>query len=539
MYKVIIVEDEMLVRIGLKSSVDWQRYGMEVIADLPDGQAAWEVYERERPHLVITDIRMPRMDGMELISRIREQDKETRIVVLSCLEEFDLARKAVALGVSNYIVKLTMTEEEIGGVLEGVGEELRQQERPAALEEPELSTANLALLKEKMLKDFLFYGIFNADEFGSFAKRHGLRLEPGRLTAVVMELDRYPQLREKFKDEQGHLIQMTLMNLLGELTQGHKRGEAFHLDEKRYLLLFSFGDLTSEQAIQQELQVVLNHIRETIRTYFNGSASFGISTVQGGYRQLPKLYAQAQQALEGKFLAGIGQLHWPDRRPSTQQVRQLLAELREHEALLALLSPMKRQEYESFIDSLEHGLDGPRKPLELALLQLTQWLGTALYDDVPGEKALLVSITEQLEQADTLPDLLGQVSGYASELAEQSRSQLHMSSEITKAIQYIKQHYMHNISLQMVADHVSLSLSYLSNLFKKELQISFVDYLNRYRIERAKELLTRTQLKSYDIAVQVGFSPEYTYFSKVFKKVTGLNPNEYRRQWLSGTGNAR
>ncbi|WP_020618074.1 response regulator [Paenibacillus daejeonensis] len=539
MYKVIIVEDEMLVRIGLKNSVDWSRYGMEVIADLPDGQAAWELYERERPDVIITDIRMPRMDGMELIAHIRKQDKETRIIVLSCMEEFDLARKALALGVSNYIVKLTMTEEEIGGVLEEVAAELRQQERPATAEEQELSTANLTLLKEKMLKDFMYYGIFSSEEFGAFVKRHGLRLEPSRLTAVIMEMDRYPQLKAKFKDEQGHLIQMTLMNLLAELTQGHKRGEVFHLDEKHYLLLLSFGDLPSEQAIQQELQVVLHHIAATIRTYFNGSVSFGISGVLGGYRQLPKLYAQAQQALEGKFLTGIGQLHWPDRQPSAERVTDLLSELRMHEPLLRLLSPMKQQEYAHYIDSLEGGLEGPRKPLEIVLLQLTQWLGTALYDNVPGEKALLVSITEQLEQSDTLPDMLELISGYASELAEQSHSQLHMSGEITKAIQYIKQHYTQNISLQMVADHVNLSVSYLSNLFKKELQISFVDYLNRYRIERAKELLTGSQLKSYDIAVQVGFSPEYTYFSKVFKKVTGLGPNEYRRQWLSGTGSPR
>lgn len=114
MYKVMIVEDEMLVRVGLRSSVDWSKYGMEVAADLPDGQAAWDYYLKEKPDIVITDIRMPRMDGMELIGKIREADKETRIVVLSCLEEFDLARRAMSLGVSHYILKLTMTEAEIG-----------------------------------------------------------------------------------------------------------------------------------------------------------------------------------------------------------------------------------------------------------------------------------------------------------------------------------------------------------------------------------------------------------------------------------------
>lgn len=534
MYKVMIVEDEMLVRVGLKSSVDWSKYGMEVAADLPDGQAAWDYYEKEKPDIVITDIRMPRMDGMELIERIREADKETRIVVLSCLEEFDLARRAMSLGVSNYILKLTMTEAEIGGVLEGVRGSLDEQGARGQPVEGKPHPSNLDLVKEKMLKDFLFYNIFSADEFERFAVQHGLRLQPVRLVACKMELDRFSRMQEKFKDEHGHLIKMTLLNVLGEIASAARRGEAFCIDDKHYLILLSFEDVASEQAIQQETHAMLGSIQEAISTYFGASASFGVSGIRSGYKNLPALYADAGKALRHKFLTGTGQLHRVGQPPDLGGVRARIGRLREAAPLRALLSPIKQKEYEAYLASLEASLSEDRKTIESLLFHFLQWVGTSLYNDGQNEKTLLMNVTGQLEEADTLLEMLDCVSVFFAEIVEETRNRLHMSSDITKAIQYIKQHYKENISLQAVADHVNLSFSYLSFLFKKELQITFIDYLNRYRIERAKELMAATQMKSYDIAVEVGFSPEYTYFSKVFKKVTGLNPNDYRRQRTNG-----
>ncbi|WP_080837880.1 response regulator transcription factor [Cohnella massiliensis] len=539
MYKVMIVEDEMLVRIGLKSSVDWNRFGMEVAADYPDGQAAWDGYLRDKPDVVITDIRMPRMDGMQLIANIRERDKATRIVVLSCLEEFELARKAMAMGVSGYILKLTMTEEEISETLHGIREELDRLGGGGSPDGSRGLGASLDLIKEKMLKDFLFYGILKAEEFERFAEQSGMRLTGSRTVACTMEVDRYGELKRKFKDGHGHLIKMTLLNLLGEIMSGHKRGEAFFLDETHYLLLFDFPDTPSELAIKRETTVILGQIREAIRTYFNGSVSFGSSGVQSGFGSLPKLHADSRRALERKFWTGPGLMHEPQQPADMEPIRLRLEAIRNFEPLRALLSPMKLKEYERFVELIESGLTEERKAIEIGLFQFVQWVGTNVYDDRQNEKTLLFNITEHLEQCDSLPDMLDRISAYLSDMAEQARSQLQMSGEITKAIQFIKRHYAENISLQTVADHVNLSFGYLSNLFKKELQITFVDYLNRYRIERAKELLTGTQLKSYDIAVQVGFSPEYTYFSKVFKKVTGLNPNEYRRQWLAGCRSER
>ena len=106
MYRVVIVEDEMLVRMGLKNSIQWDKFNMCVIADVANGKLAWEICQKEMPDLIITDIKMPVMDGMELIQKIREKDSEVAILILSCLEEFDLLRKAMSFGVVDYILKI-------------------------------------------------------------------------------------------------------------------------------------------------------------------------------------------------------------------------------------------------------------------------------------------------------------------------------------------------------------------------------------------------------------------------------------------------
>ncbi|THF76678.1 response regulator [Cohnella fermenti] len=534
MFKVMLVEDEMLVRIGFKNAVDWNRFGMEVAWDVPDGLAAWEVYGRERPDLIITDIKMPRMDGMELISRIREQDKSTRIVVLSCLEEFDLVRKAMALGVSNYILKLTMTDEEIEAVLSGVEGELLARAQRSAESKGIRTLADTELLKEKMLKDFLFYGIRKAEEFERFVQVHRLALSPERMIVGVMEIDRYAQLRSKFKDDHGHLVKMTIQNLLTEIVGQFNRGEAAALEDKSYLLVLHYGDVVSEMSIRRELHGLLQQIRQVMKSYFNTSVSFGVSSLSNGYASLPRLLEEARRVVQNRFLSGPGLIHVNSEPVDTSELLEQLACLRQLGPLRGLLPASGIEAYEGFVQTLTSSLHEQPETVRVLVYQLVQWIHTKLYEYNHNEITLLRGIPEGLEQCDTLPEMLDLIERHVRELAEEARSRLQMSPEIIKAVQFIKLHYQENISLLRVARKVGLSSGYLSNLFKKELGMTFIDYLNRYRVERAKELLIMTSKKSYDIAVEVGFSPEYTYFSKVFKRLTGLNPNEYRRQAHDG-----
>lgn len=122
--KILIVEDEVLVRCGLRSMVNWEKLGLDVIGDASNGKEALEIYEKEKPDIVMTDIKMPVMDGLELIEKIWEQDQSTRIVLLTCYEEFSYLMRAMKLGVSDYILKLKMKPDEIEKAMEKVCKEL-------------------------------------------------------------------------------------------------------------------------------------------------------------------------------------------------------------------------------------------------------------------------------------------------------------------------------------------------------------------------------------------------------------------------------
>lgn len=124
MYRVIIAEDEKFVRVGLRSMIHWDSLDMEVVGDAKNGEEAYEFYLRYKPHVILTDLRMPIMDGLDLIRKIRASDKKTKFIIITCLEEFSLVQQALELGVSSYILKHTSGIEEIEEKLESIRMEL-------------------------------------------------------------------------------------------------------------------------------------------------------------------------------------------------------------------------------------------------------------------------------------------------------------------------------------------------------------------------------------------------------------------------------
>ncbi len=224
--------------MGLKNSVDWSKFNMEVIADVANGLAGLSVYQKERPDFVITDLKMPKMSGMELISKIRENDKRTRILILSCIEEFEMARKAMSYGVTEYILKLTMTNEDMERILGKVKAELDMQ--TAGLISKSSNTQCDNKDKEGELKDFLFYGLYSNEEFDAYVRKTGLKISQKDLLLAIIEIDNYESMVSQLKDDNGHLIQRTVLNVLNELLDKRGAGEAFAESNRRYIIILNF-----------------------------------------------------------------------------------------------------------------------------------------------------------------------------------------------------------------------------------------------------------------------------------------------------------
>jgi YesN/AraC family two-component response regulator len=530
MYRVMIVEDEMLVRLGLKNSIQWDKFDMCVIADLANGKQALDFCQKEMPDLIITDIKMPEMDGMELIQRIREKDDGVAIIILTCLEEFDLIKKAMSFGVVDYILKLSMTEDEIESVLRKVQGKLQDTMRYSGTKQiPEI---NAGILKEKLLKDFLFFNILSNEDFERAVVQLGLNLNPGRLQLCVMEFDDYEQLRNKFHDEKGQLIEQSMLNIGNEILKAGNRGELFCGDENHFILLFSYNGLFSEQAALQETLDTVNHIRTSAAAFFGASVSAGISSIRSGYASLKALYSEAGKLLDQKFVMGNGLFLKNDRVRMEAAVNDRINRLKNMQELTMWLNEESLKEYHEKIDRMKGINPAERESVKEYFGQLLHWVAGNLHVKNDSSQ-MLVSCIHKIGRCDTVDGILLIFGKFVAGLAEKAMSNKVKSREIDEAIQFIKLNYNSYISLQRVAEQVNLSTAYISYLFKKELQINFIDFVNGVRVDKARELLLETYLKSYEIAEKVGFS-DHTYFSRVFKKVTGMSPNEYRKQWVHG-----
>lgn len=530
MFRVLIVEDEMLVRLGLKNSIEWSKFDMAVIADAADGQTAWEIYQKEKPDLIITDLKMPVMGGMELITKIRENDKKTKIIILSCLEEFDLVRKAMAFGVSNYSLKLTMTEEEMEAILSKVHEEMKGQKNK---NKASLSVDSLSkdVVKEKFLKDYLFYNIYSVNEFTAFISEAGLRMNSGRQIMCIMEIDHFETLKNKFNDGKGQLIKSAILNILDEILCSYSRGEAFSDSDLNYILVFSFHEITSEQEVYKELYTILNNIKSSLSTFLNVYVSFGISSLNNGYNSMPKMYKEALKALENKYFLGSGIYLSQSNSDFGKIAVEKIEKLRSQAKIVKNIGDSGIRDFNSKIDSFIQSNPNSKEQMQMFYSRMLQYLPSQMYPIDDNNSILVIKYNEKIQKSETLDEVIDNFDKFVSELTDKSMKKEILSKEVAEALKFIQIHYGQDISLPQVAGHVKLSANYLGNLFKKELKINFIEYLNELRIGKAKELLVGTYLKSYEVAERVGFT-EHTYFSKVFKKIVGSSPNEFRKSLM-------
>jgi two-component system response regulator YesN len=536
MYRVVIAEDEMLVRLGLRNAINWEQFGMEVIADVPNGQEALLIYNREKPDIIITDLRMPVMSGIELIKQIRLNDTDTKIIILTCVEEFETVRQAIHYGVHEYILKLTMKPSEMEEVLERVAGELRRNTKRL----PTTASVDKNLLIEKLFKDYMFRQLYTAEELSDILRKMGQSIRERALLVLVMEIGRFSHLQERLKDDKGDLAIFTLLNVLVEVLKPYRMGELFHDENNRFIAILSFDDIVSEQKRDHILQELTQSISHSLKALYGVPIFFSASTVKNGFAMLSSLYHEALKGLDAVFVTGSDVLSRSvmfDNRGSEASAgySKVSEKLRRLETCGDAFpnTPFRQQlrsKIDAYLQSL-HNEPADRKRTLHFMVQLIQ-LPIVFFrmrdEDALGRISLLYH--EWLEACDTLDVAIDIYCAYILELASLYEARRSFTNkEVADAVQYIRRYCQRDLSLKEIADEVGMSPNYFSTLFAKETGHSVIDYIQLLRVEKAKRLLTESRLKSYEVAAQVGFT-DHSYFSKVFKKLTGFNPREYRRQ---------
>ncbi|HEY8343741.1 MAG TPA: response regulator [Bacillota bacterium] len=493
MPKVLFIDDEPYVIEGLHTMVDWAAYGFEICGHATNGQDGLELLLTHRPELVITDIRMPGMSGLEVLKQARRVGcARMNFIILSGYDDFTYIQDAMRYGVSAYLLK-PLDEQEIQEALTSVSARINLQNCEA--------------------------------DPGSLCFEAGLEQE---VRCILLEIDQEIQGRSELTvAEEKEEIKLALMESLPRDASYH----FFPVNPRRYcLVLTEKADQT--ERIKGSIHEYVESLQALLKKYCRSSVSLAISEQRQGYKSLADLYKQAAIAMNYKYLMGNGgTVYFADIKHNLldydycqDYIEGLLEEIKKNrpagivERVNSLFQSFARNHYT--IEVAQACI----KNLELEVLKLMLKLDVEIQEvsqRFTGFHQKMASITGER--------LKSEVTAFCLELAEYigSNEQNKMDSIIEEITDFIKENYDQDLNLQKLAERFYINPVYLGQLFKKSTGARFCDYLHRIRIDEAKKMLRRTDMKVAEIARLLGYR-DPDYFVRKFKAITRVSPSAFK-----------
>ncbi|GGD88031.1 response regulator transcription factor [Paenibacillus nasutitermitis] len=512
MYKVFLVDDEPFILDGLYDAVDWSSYGLELTGRAGNGKQALEWMKEVPVDILITDITMPVMNGLELIAAARQQYPELKIIILSGYNEFDYLKQGMKLGIENYLLKpINFTE--LTETLRNTVEKL-DAETPAT-RGPVFTDDEIGILKDNILYRWMT-GQIAPDELAERARMLGIVFEwPFLLASLVRPDDedekRVLELRREIKQRvAAERSTICFTNLEGDI------------------VIVFMGD--SPEACKLASLDLLTRLRSELGESYRSRISLGMVKRIGDEHE--QSYEQARRAQEYFLMLGrtdIAEYETliPDRSAQLPQIPVDWSDLgrlmvaKDKEQLFTRIEEEfhHAQKQEGITPALLRSLAIEmmlRLKMELNDLKSAQAMVSGLYKDVIGKASHASDVAELIalvqEAAEMMIDILGQ----------DDRSPI-----VKQVLSHIHEFYMEEMSLKSLGRQYNIHPGYLGKLFHKETNETFTDYMNKYRIQQAKEMLKNTTMKVHEIARAVGYW-ETGYFHKQFKKYVGISPTDYK-----------
>jgi two-component system response regulator YesN len=543
MRKVLLVDDEILVRVGLKSVIDWEREGYVICAEAADGQEALDKIRQSVPDIVLTDLMMDRMNGFELIKTLRKDYPQIGIIVLSCYNDFDNVKEAMRLGAKDYIFKLTLKPNELLKILKFVEEDLdaRPTDRAKSAKSDPIVFNNINAIKANMLKKGLAKSYSSLVAFGDELAELGVRIKHDvGLLALIISIDGFHKFENISKIKEKNFLKLSMINIADEVLQGFISTDVFDYSEKELIILFNVTRQLRGETLETDILNTFQRLKEYYKRYLGIGISGGVSSVHIDMQTLDRAVAEAEEALTARFIIGNGSCHiygktvFKDAPPAESPAFPDNLKIQFLEAVVQLLDEHR---IESFVDAYFNtivlsGICCVSKARSLVMELLYPFINAAKIrglniNDLKDESGL--TPYQVIMTYDTLEDIRMWFAAFTRQFLSiccrryDSRSR----RDIIKVMEYVYANISDNISIDVAAGLVYMSKSYFSHLFKKEVGESFVDYVNRLRIEKAKELIANTDYMIYEIAAMVGVN-NANYFCTLFKKLTGKSPNDFR-----------
>ena len=523
MYTILLADDEEAVRHSIRDLTPWGEYGFEVMAEASNGYEALEIVSETVPDVIITDIRMPYMDGIDFISEVRAKYSNTvMVIILSGYDEFTYAQTALSLNVSEYVLK-PVSVASMSAVLDRAKERL-DADLAAVLDREKLEAFYqdaYDLYKEKFLISLIFPSRFHDESMLlSQADSYGLSLS-GEMFAVSIV------------DIPSKTVPTVAMKKLVEEEATEDMSPMSFIYEDQLVLIFS-SPLTAEfeYLFIRQLNRFLSLLESRIVHYFSCPFNIGTGDIVYHIKKLPDSYKGATEALNyasiypDQHLISISDVEAVESDEDSKVIGDLNSEL------VMAIKFGNSEDTERCVHDFFRNLTKTAS-VQMRTLNAMATIASvcAAYDrDISSlwdENVNLFSALAHANTAQRAEELIRALALAARSMASGERERSHIAF-VEKAKKLIKENYQDPaFGQEQVTNEIAVSPAYFSTTFKKETGVSFVQYLTNVRIEKAKELLKNTDLKTYEIAERIGI-PEPTYFSFLFKKKTGETPSRYR-----------
>ena len=536
MYRILLVDDEILVRDAIKENIDWAGIDCELVGDCENGKQAIE-FVRENPvDIVLTDILMPYVDGMELCHFLHDNYPDIVIVVFSGFGEFEYAKKAIQYNVSEYLLK-PVTAVELTGVINKMKEKVDQIRSEKIKMETLTKTSENYRENVQMIRSKAIEALVNCTtDVQKSLKRladMGIELSAVRYRVAVFDIDLYSGMYQVDieKQQESALMAFVLFNVSDEIVNREEAGIAYQEGNNRVCILFQEKWSHNFTAKTKE---ICSEIQQKVHELMGIDVSMGIGNWVRKPEELVSSHNEAAQALQYRYLLGGRLLIDKEEQHSGQEVNleQPLMQLKD------AVKYIEKDKIEETLLIIENKIKQSLAEKSRACMYLQQVIRIvdSACEEVSADMSEIRKDREELLRSITLQNsfqaaceiVRKHIDRICSILDEQNTSSSEKQARM--AMDYIQKNYMDpNLSLNSICSYLNISTSYFSTIFKEETGETFTEVLIRTRMEKAKELLENTTLKNYEIAEKVGFSDPH-YFGISFKKMTGCTPTEYARE---------
>ena len=530
--KVFLVEDEVIIRSGVKKSINWEQEGYEFVGEASDGELAYPMILKEKPDILITDIRMPFMDGLELSRLVKKELPDIKILILSGYDEFEYAKKAIKIGVTEYLLK-PISAAKLTEVLNAVAETIRQENEEKNLLETYFAEMRENTERDKMrLFEKLLMGDLSMGEILEAGERFGMNLGASCYKIVLFKI---------LANLENHVYAEQMVDACSSVEQAASMMEGVYVFQRGvegWAFLLTAQD---EKSMEESAKILYQNLKQAMKNYTQLEYFGGIGSTVPRIRSLKQSFREADRAFAARFVEEANQIISQKEFEKSQMEEGLKMQGvvqigKSREMLQKFLSNGTREEVKAFSDAYISRIEEEniRSPMVRKYVVIDVCIVILSFCERISSANRLQEEAEELQKMMQKIHSLSEIKKYVVRLLNEAielrdaESGRRYSDLIAAAKKEIENHYMtEEISLNTVAISVGMSPSYFSSIFSKEAGKTFVEYLTEVRIEKAKEFLMCSSMKTSEIGYEVGYKDPH-YFSYIFKKVQGCSPKEYR-----------